>query len=81
MEFRCPGSSRIRQPIPEIFTCSDCGAEVEIWTSELRRKCSSCGKTVARDIDSAHCIQWCRYAKECIGVEEYEELLKKGIIS
>lgn len=40
----CPGSKPLRQPAPEIFICSSCGEEVEIWTDEVRRDCSSCGK-------------------------------------
>jgi predicted RNA-binding Zn-ribbon protein involved in translation (DUF1610 family) len=77
----CPGSIRIREPIPEIFTCPKCGAEVEIWTNELKGKCSSCGEIIAREIDAAYCIQWCHYAKECIGAEKYEELLEAGAVS
>ena len=81
LSAKCPGSKHIRQPIPEIFTCPDCGAEVEIWTHERKRKCSSCGRTVVREIDTAWCIQWCQYARECIGVERYKELLRTGAIS
>jgi DNA-directed RNA polymerase subunit RPC12/RpoP len=81
MDLRCPGSKYVRQPIPEIFTCSNCGAEVEIWTNELKRKCRSCGQTVARKIGTTYCIQWCQCAKECIGIEMYEELLRTGAIS
>ena len=72
---------RIREPMPEFFTCPGCGEEVEIWTHERSRKCSSCGKSVFREIDSAWCVQWCQYAKECIGADKYEELLKSGALS
>jgi transcription elongation factor Elf1 len=81
MNSYCPGSMRIKEPMPEFFTCPDCGEEVEIWTHERTRKCSSCGKSVFREINSAWCVQWCQYAKECIGAEQYEELLKSGAIS
>ena len=80
MDFKCPGSKSIRQPTPEIFTCSECGEEVELWTNERMGKCASCGKTIVRELDSAWCVQWCQYAKECIGVERYEELLEAGIL-
>ena len=66
MNFNCPGSIRIKEPMPEIFICPGCGEEVEIWTHERMRKCISCGKSVSREIDSAWCIQWCHYAKECV---------------
>ena len=81
MNFNCPGSMRIKEPMPEIFICPGCGEEVEIWTHERTRKCISCGKSVSREIDSAWCIQWCHYAKECIGAEKYEALLKSGALS
>ncbi len=81
MDIKCPGSKVVREPIPEIHTCPNCGEEVEIWTNELKRKCSSCGETVTRELDASWCIQWCHYAKECIGVEKYEELLKTGALS
>ena len=81
IDLKCPGSKNIRDPIPEIFICPKCGAEVEIWTHEHTRRCSSCGKSVVREMDTAWCIQWCQYARECIGVEKYEELLKTGVIS
>ena len=80
MDFNCPGSKYIKQPIPEMFDCPDCGEEVEIWTNERMGKCGSCSKTVIRELDSAWCVQWCQYAKECIGVERYEELLEAGIL-
>ncbi|MBC8234101.1 hypothetical protein H8E77_31525 [bacterium] len=80
-DLKCPGSKSVREPVPEVFTCPNCGAEVEIWTHEHMRICNSCGKTVVREIDTVWCIQWCPYAKDCIGVEKYEELLEAGAIS
>lgn len=79
--FKCPGSMSIKQPIPEMFVCPNCGSEVEIWTNERMRKCGSCGQRVLREIDSASCVQWCQSARECIGAERYDELLRTGVIS
>ena len=81
IDLNCPGSKSLKDPVPETFTCPNCGEEVEIWTHERMRKCGSCGTTVARELDSTWCVQWCRYAKECIGVEKYEEMLEAGLIS
>jgi len=81
IDFKCPGSKNVREPLPEIFTCPNCRTEVEMWTDEHIRKCHSCGKAVSRELDTAWCIQWCQYAKECIGAEKYEELLATGMIS
>ena len=81
MDLKCPGAGRVRQPVPETFTCLNCGAEVEIWTHERMRRCGSCGKPVSREMDSMSCVQWCQRAKECIGVERYNKLISEGIIS
>ncbi|MFC1715863.1 hypothetical protein ACFL6S_19495 [Candidatus Poribacteria bacterium] len=81
MDLNCPGSKSLKDPVPEIFTCPNCDEEVEIWSHERMRKCGSCGTNVVRELDSTWCVQWCRYAKECIGVEKYEEMLEAGLIS
>ena len=81
MDLNCPGSKSLKDPVPEIFICLKCEAEVEIWSNERSRKCSSCGTNVMRELDTVWCVQWCRYAKECIGVEKYEEMLEAGLIS
>ena len=41
IDFKCPGSKYIRQPIPEIFICSDCEEEVEINEQVLKIPISS----------------------------------------
>ena len=60
----------LRQPAPEIFTCPDCGGEVEIWTDELRGTCPQCSRTVLKE-STQSCLDWCKYAKECVGDETY----------
>lgn len=69
----CPGSSGIKQPTPEYLTCSSCGEEVEIWTDELKAKCTSCNSLVYRE-QTPSCIDWCKFAKQCIGDEAYARL-------
>ena len=39
MHLVCPGARLIKQPKPEIFTFPSCGAEVEIWTDEIKAVC------------------------------------------
>ncbi len=71
----CPGSREIRNPYPEEIECIFCGTKNEIWSDEPETVCSSCGKTISRDLKSS-CIQWCAFAKECVGAEKYERLIK-----
>lgn len=76
MKETCPGSKEIRTPFPEELVCAFCSAKNEIWSDEPDTLCKSCGKNITRDM-APSCIQWCPAAKECIGVEKYERLIKK----
>jgi Fe-S-cluster-containing dehydrogenase component len=38
--------------------------------------CKQCGKTITRDMIPS-CIEWCPAARECVGDEKYERLMKK----
>ncbi len=74
--LQCPGSIRIKEPVPESFKCPNCGSEVEIWTHENSRKCLNCGTEVFKE-HVPSCVEWCKYAKECIGEEAYERYLQE----
>lgn len=71
----CPGSLEIRNPFPEPITCIWCDTVNEMWTDEVEITCSGCGKTISRDMKSS-CIEWCPAARECVGSEKYERLIK-----
>ena len=66
---KCPGAANLRTPTLKIKECPECGEEVELFSTDIRAKCGNCGFTVFNDIES--CIQWCKYAKECVGEELY----------
>jgi len=69
---KCPGSLGFSQPKPEEVSCPTCGKEVEIWSDEAMSRCRSCGKIVIR-ADTQSCIDWCRYAKDCLGADGYRQ--------
>ena len=69
---RCPGVAGMRTPTLEIRKCPQCGEEVEVFSTDLKVVCSRCGFVIYNDIQS--CIQWCRYAEECVGTEMYRKL-------
>ena len=76
---RCPGAAQFtRTPTLKIKKCPECGEEVEIFSTDLRVQCDNCGFTVYNDSES--CIQWCKYAKECVGEELYNKLKKKRVV-
>ncbi|MCK4967362.1 hypothetical protein KAS50_10025, partial [bacterium] len=68
---RCPGAAHLRTLTIEFKDCPECGEEVEIFSDELKVKCE-CGFEIYNNIQS--CIQWCRYAKQCVGEEMYNRL-------
>lgn len=69
----CPGSNEIKQPKPEDITCRSCGGTVEIWSDETDARCKTCG-TVNSRILGPSCIEWCAFAKECVGEDKYKRL-------
>ena len=71
----CPGSKEIRSPYPEEISCVFCGGRNEIWSDEAETGCKACGKLINRDM-KASCLLWCPAAKECVGAEKYERLIK-----
>lgn len=73
---QCPGTSNIRTPTIELKKCPQCGEEVEMFSTDMQMDCPKCGFTVYNDLES--CIQWCKYAKECVGEEVYERLMKRA---
>jgi hypothetical protein len=75
----CPGSKILRQPQPEMFDCPSCGEEVEIWTDEIRGVCSNCGRTVFRE-GFMSCLEWCKFAQDCIGEEAYDRYMKNRAV-
>ncbi|UCH89533.1 MAG: hypothetical protein JSV49_02485 [Thermoplasmata archaeon] len=72
----CPGSKQIKEPVPEFYDCPICGADVEIWTHEMSRKCDKCGNLVTKD-ELPVCIEWCEYAADCVGPKVLEQFKKR----
>jgi len=71
---KCPGAEKLRRPSIIIKICPECGEEVELFTTDAKMECE-CGFTVYNDAMS--CVQWCKYARECVGDEIYEEMIKR----
>jgi DNA-directed RNA polymerase subunit RPC12/RpoP len=72
MESKCPGQD-MRKLRVELFKCSNCGAEVEIFSDETRVKCQKCGTMVFRE-QMPSCISWCASARQCLGEERWQQL-------
>ncbi len=66
----CQGKPQIR--IME-KTCPQCGHEIEIFSVDTEAVCENCGYVIYNDTLS--CVQWCKYAKQCVGEQTYERLM------
>ena len=74
MLTHCPGAAIFRQPTIKEKLCPECGREVEIFSIDPYRQCE-CGFIAYNDTQS--CIQWCAYARECVGEEIYDKFMNK----
>ena len=64
------------KPQLQIFekTCPNCGAEIEIFSIDTQATCEKCGFTIYND--TLNCVQWCKYARQCVGDKMYEQMMK-----
>lgn len=74
MISQCPGQDR-RHIKAETIICPDCGYSVEMFSDEIKVKCSHCHGLVCK-IRLPSCVEWCKSAKECIGEERWRQLFK-----
>jgi hypothetical protein len=68
----CQGKPRTPTIIEKI--CPQCGHEIELFSIDTQMPCEHCGFVAYNDTLS--CVQWCQYAKKCVGEEMYEHLMK-----
>ena len=54
-------------------TCPQCGHEVEIFSIDTQVACENCGFVIYND--TLACVQWCKFARQCMGDEMFERLL------
>ena len=72
MRSLCPGQDN-RNLRVELFKCPSCGAEVEIFSNEVKVKCYQCGEMVYRE-RMPSCIDWCASARQCLGKERWQQM-------
>jgi len=70
----CPGSRTIKDPRPEYVSCRRCGTELEIWSDEAKVTCPKC-LTIYFQEKNLTCVEWCSFARQCVGDETYERLV------
>jgi hypothetical protein len=80
VSLNCPVAKNLKTPSPENIRCPFCFYELEIWTDEVKAKCPSCKKTVIRK-QKQSCLDWCKYARDCLGDSAYKSYIENKHIS
>ena len=79
----CPGQDKRFWKAADIreSPCPACGASVEFWKDDARRRCPSCGRQVANPNFDMGCAKWCKFAEACLGKPaEADETLIDALI-
>lgn len=68
----CQGKPRT--PTITEKTCPQCGNTVEVFSTDTEVACDRCGFVIYNDTLS--CVQWCKYARQCVGDAMYEKMME-----
>lgn len=68
----CQGKPRTPTILEKV--CPQCGCEVELFSTDTEVRCEHCGFTIYNDTLS--CVQWCKYARQCVGDAMYETMMQ-----
>jgi DNA-directed RNA polymerase subunit RPC12/RpoP len=71
--MKCPGQD-MRNLRVSVHKCPNCGAEVEIFSDEMRVRCPKCRQMVYKE-KVPSCIDWCASARQCLGEERWRQLM------
>ena len=66
----CPGQNTAFWRPGDIFdiTCPNCGATVEFFKDDARRRCVGCGHIFPNPKLNEGCAKWCKFADKCLGI-------------
>lgn len=68
----CQGKPRTPTIIEKV--CPQCGELIELFSIDTQMACEKCGFIAYNDTLS--CVQWCQYARKCVGDEMYAKLME-----
>ena len=68
----CQGKPRT--PTIQEKVCPKCGNLIEMFSIDTQMACEKCGFIAYNDTLS--CVQWCEYARQCVGDEMYEHMMQ-----
>lgn len=67
----CQGKPRT--PTLHEKICPNCGSVIELFSIDTEVACDNCGFVAYNDTLS--CVQWCEYARKCVGDVMYEKMM------
>jgi hypothetical protein len=67
-QMKCPGQDTRYWKPGDIFVaeCPKCGAEIEFFKDDTRRRCAWCGHVFYNPKIELGCAEWCQYAEKCV---------------
>jgi len=68
----CQGKPRT--PTIHEKICPNCGSVIEMFSIDTEMECETCGFVAYND--NLSCVQWCKYAKQCVGEEMYQQMMQ-----
>ncbi len=72
MMLGCQGKDKT--PTIQEKKCPKCGNLIEVFSIDTDAVCEKCGTKIYND--TLNCVQWCTYAKQCVGEEMYDQLME-----
>ncbi len=90
-QMKCPGQDTRFWKADDIFVaeCPKCGAEIEFFKDDARRRCAWCGHMFYNPKIELGCAEWCQYAEKCVpdlvkakkAAQNFKELLSEMVKS
>jgi hypothetical protein len=67
-QMKCPGQDTRYWKPDDIFVaeCPKCGAGIEFFKDDTRRRCAWCGHMFYNPKIELGCAEWCQYAEKCV---------------
>jgi hypothetical protein len=89
-QIKCPGQDTRYWKSDDIFTveCPKCGAEIEFFKDDTRRRCAWCGHLFYNPKIEMGCAEWCQFADKCVpelvqerhAMQTFKERLRERVL-
>lgn len=90
-QIKCPGQDTRHWKPDDIFSveCPKCGAEIEFFKDDTRRRCAWCGHLFYNPKIELGCAEYCQFADKCVpelfkerqAMQNFKERLKERALA